>query len=138
MNVNTYGGTTVEIEKTLDVTICEESNTDLQFQNIIYTKGLVVFWGKTCLATYCTRTQEQILFPFTHLKIACQLSIQVKISDQLVFFLPALDCPKVYVLNKDLKSTLEGGIIFCLDTNTHVQKFFVLDKIKLKQQIPST
>lgn len=138
MNVNTYGGTTVEIEKTLDVTICEESNTDLQFQNIICTKGLVVFWGKTCLATYCTRTQEQILFPFTHLKIACQPSIQVKISDQLVFFLPALDCSKVYVLNKDLKSTLEGGIIFCLDTNTQLQKIFVLDKIKLKQQIPST
>lgn len=42
------------------------------------------------------------------------------------------------MLNKDLKSTLEGGIIFCLDTNTQVQKFFVLDKIKLKQQIPST
>ena len=39
----------------------------------------------------------------------------IKVADYLIYLLPSVDTPKIFVTNKDIKNNLETGNVFCLD-----------------------
>lgn len=55
-----------------------------------------------------------------------------KISDQNLIFIFPEGGSKIYILNKDLKLTLDGGIILIMEIGAPILTFFLLDKIKVK------
>jgi hypothetical protein len=128
--LNTYGTASLTINESYDVTLCEALGRDLDLRNIKFSQGLVVCYGPTDMVTHCTKSQEQLLFESDNFKVPITFDT-VKVAS-LIY---VLSNNSLFIINKDLQSKFEQGVIFTLNVGNAIN-FFVLSEMKLKRELP--
>lgn len=128
--LSTYGSVSLSINESYDVTLCEALSRDLDLQKIKFNQGLVVCYGRTNMVTHCTKSQEQLLFESDNFKEPISFDI-VEVAS-LIYILSG---NQLFIVNKDLQSKFEQGVIFTLKVGNTIN-FFVLSEMKLKRELP--
>ncbi len=128
--LNTYGSVSISMKESYDVTLCESLGRELDLRKIKFTKGLVVCHGRTNIVTHCTKSQEQLLFESDKFKKPLSFDF-VKVAS-LIYILSG---NQLFIVNKDLQSKFEQGVLFTLNVGAAFN-FFVLSEMKLKRELP--
>lgn len=95
----------------------------------------MVAWGNHYLATYCAKSQEQLIFDSDRFKQPLA-PVAVKVNQQELIFVLRSDS-SILIINKDLQNKYEQGVIHTQEVSSKTCiDFFPLDKIKLRRELP--